>query len=366
MSDEILKKTSLTEEHRALGARIVPFAGYEMPVQYTSAMDEHLAVRNAVGLFDVSHMGEVFVTGPGALDFVQKLTCNNVAKLAEGQIHYSGLMTHEGSFVDDLLVYRFNDEKFMLCVNASNRAKDVAWIKGQTPAGVTVEDLSDEYTQIAIQGPRAAALLQPMVDVDLSTIKYYWFKEGHVEGVPAIISRTGYTGEDGFEIYFPNDPAPRIWRKLLEDGAAFGVRPCGLAARNTLRLEAKMCLYGNDIDETTSVLEADLGWILKIKKGDFNGREALAKQAEAGLTRKLVGFEMVGRGIARDHYPVFIDGKQAGLVTSGSPAPFLQKNIGLCYLPITHTEPGTPIQVEVRGKLVDAVVVPTPFYKRNY
>lgn len=366
MNTEALKKTPLIDEHRRLGGKIIPFAGYEMPVLFSSALDEHLAVRHGVGLFDVSHMGEVFITGPDALALIQRLTCNNVEKLQDGQIHYSGLMTPQGTFIDDLLVHRFNGTKFMLCVNAANRQKDFQWIQEHVQGNVVAEDLSDQYTQIAIQGPKALETLQPLVDVDLKQIKYYWFTEGKVCGVPAIIARTGYTGEDGIEIYFALEPAPAIWRKLLETGEPFGVRPCGLACRNTLRLEAKMALYGNDIDDTTNVLEADLEWICKLKKGEFIGRDALLKQKEAGLSRKLVGFEMVDRGIARDHYPVLIGGQKVSHVTSGSYAPYLEKNIGLAYLPIAHTEVGTKIQIEIRGKLAEAQVVPTPFYKRNY
>lgn len=366
MTTESLKKTSLLEEHRALGAKVVPFAGYEMPVLYTSAVEEHLAVRKNVGLFDVSHMGEFFVTGPDALPFLQRLTCNNVARLADGQVHYSGLMYPEGTFVDDLLVYRFNENKFMLCVNAANRPKDLEWILSHRQGDVEVKDRSDEYTQIAIQGPKALATLQPLVDVNLDEIKYYWFVEGKVDGVDAIISRTGYTGEDGFEIYLANGPAPRIWKRLLETGRPHEVKPCGLAARNTLRLEAKMALYGNDIDGTTNVLEADLGWICKLKKGEFIGRDTLLEVKEKGLTRKLVGFVMTGRGIAREHYPVHIDGKKVSEVSSGSYAPYLEKSIGLAYLPIDKCDVGQSIQIEIRGKMVDAEVVPTPFYKRNY
>jgi aminomethyltransferase len=366
VSSETLKKTPLTEEHRRLGGKLVPFAGYEMPVLFASALEEHLAVRRTVGLFDVSHMGEVFITGADALALIQRLTCNNVEKLQDGQIHYSALMTPAGTFIDDLLVHRFNGQKFMLCVNAANRVKDFQWIQSHVQGDVRAEDLSDAYTQIAIQGPKALETLQPLVDVELAPIKYYWFTEGKVCGVPAIIARTGYTGEDGFEIYFAPDPAPAIWQKLLETGAPFGVQPCGLACRNTLRLEAKMALYGNDIDDTTTVLEADLEWICKLKKGEFIGRDALLKQKETGLARKLVGFEMVERGIARDHYPVLIDGQPVSHVTSGSYAPYLEKNIGLAYLPIAHTAVGTRFQVEIRGKRTEAQVVPTPFYKRNY
>jgi len=366
LNSETMKKTPLTEVCRASGGKMVPFAGYEMPVQFSSTMDEHLAVRRGVGLFDVSHMGEVFVTGPDALKLLQQLTCNNVEKLKDGQIHYSGLMYPEGTFVDDLLVHRFDERRYMLCVNAANRDKDVRWILEHQTGDVQVEDASDRYAQIAIQGPKALETVQPLVDVDLSAIKYYWFTEGHVDGVPAIIARTGYTGEDGFELYVANEPAPKIWQRLMETGRPFGVVPCGLAARNTLRLEAKMALYGNDIDNTTTVLEADLGWICKLQKDDFIGKAVLLKQKEEGLRRKLVGFEMLDRGIARDHYPVFVDGQPFGHVTSGSYAPYLQKNIGLAYLPAEHAVVGTKFAVEIRGKQVAAQVVETPFYKRSY
>lgn len=366
MTTESMKKTPLTEVHRSAGARLVPFAGYEMPVQYHSALEEHLVVRRSVGMFDVSHMGEFFVTGPDALALLQRLTCNNVEKLQDNQIHYSGLMYPEGTFVDDLLVHRFDSQHFMLCVNAANKEKDLKWILEHSCGDVKVEDRSDEYTQIAIQGPKALETLQPLVNVDLAPIKYYWFTTGTVDGVEAIIARTGYTGEDGFEIYFAPDPAPRIWNLLMEKGKPFGIAPCGLACRNTLRLEAKMALYGNDIDQTTTVLEADLEWICKLKKGDFIGREALLKQKEQGLTRRLTAFELVDRGIARDHYPVYIDGKQVSVVSSGSFAPYLNKSIGMAYLPLSHTAIGSKLQIEVRGKLLEAVVVPAPFYKRTY
>jgi len=366
VSKDELKQTPLTAVHRDLGARMVPFAGYEMPVLYSSTVDEHLAVRHSVGLFDVSHMGEFFVTGPDALSLIQGLTCNNVERLKDGQVHYSALTYPEGTIVDDLLVYRFNDQKFMLCVNAANREKDLKWIQDHQTGDVEVRDLSDRYTQIAIQGRNGIKILQPLVDVDLSEIKFYWFQEGKVDGVDAVISRTGYTGEDGFEIYFSPDPAPRIWNKLLEAGKPYQITSCGLAARNTLRLESKMALYGNDIDDTTNVLEAGLGWICKLKKGEFIGRDALRQIKAEGLKRKLVGFEMLGRGIARDHYPVLIDGRVVSEVTSGSYSPYLKKNIGLCYLPIDHTEISTGIQIEIRNKPVDARVVETPFYKRDY
>jgi aminomethyltransferase len=325
-----------------------------------------LAVRTAAGLFDVSHMGEVEIKGPQSLDLVQQISCNDAAKLADGQIHYSGLTTPAGTFVDDILVHRFAADHYFICVNASNTDKDFDWIKSHA-AGFDAEvtNSSPSYTQLAIQGPKALEILQPMTGVDLSAIKYYWFTRGHLDGVPAIIARTGYTGEDGVEIYFDPNESERIWEKIIEAGKPHGLLPCGLAARNTLRLEAKMALYGHEIDDTTTVLEADLGWICKLNKGNFLGRDALVAQKEKGLTRKLAGFEVTDKGIARDGYPAFIDGQQVGHVTSGSPAPFLKKNIGLAYLPIEHIGVGTKFEVDVRGRRLAAEVVPTPFYKRS-
>ena len=361
-----LKRTALNQAHRQLGARMVEFGGWEMPIQYAGTIEEHLAVRTAAGVFDVSHMGEIEIRGPQALALVQSVTSNDAAKLADGQAQYSALTYPAGTFVDDVLVHRFGSEHFFLCVNASNTDKDDEWIRSQAQGfDAEVLNTSDRYTQLAVQGPKALASLQPLVDVDLGAIKYYWFTKGRVDGVPAIIARTGYTGEDGCEVYFEPGESERIWGKILEAGRPHGLAPCGLAARNTLRLEAKMALYGHDIDETTTVLEADLGWVVKLNKGDFIGRERLAAQKEQGLRRKLIGFEVVERGIARDGYPVFIDGRQVGHVTSGSPAPYLKKNIGLAYLPIEHTAVGSRFEVDVRGRRVAAEVVPTPFYKRS-
>ena len=345
---------------------MVEFGGWDMPIQYAGTIDEHLAVRTAAGLFDVSHMGELEVRGPGALDLVQRVTCNDAAKLADGQAQYSALLLPEGTFVDDVLVHRFGPEHFFICVNASNTDKDFDWIRGHA-AGFDAEVLntSGQYTQLALQGPQALSILQPLSDIDLAAIKYYWFARGKVDGVPAIIARTGYTGEDGFEIYFDPEESERVWDKLLAAGRPQGLMPCGLAARNTLRLEAKMALYGHEIDETTTVLEADLGWILKLTKGDFIGRGPLAEQKERGVARKLAGFEVVERGIARDGYEVFVDGRPAGRVTSGSPAPYLKKNIGLAYLPVERAGVGARFEIDVRGRRVAAEVVPTPFYKRG-
>lgn len=367
MSSTQLKKTALNEAHRKQGGKMVDFGGWDMPVQYPAGtIAEHMAVRTAAGIFDVSHMGEVEIKGPQSLALVQHITSNDASKLADGQIQYSGLTTPAGTFVDDILVHRFGPDHYFLCVNASNTDKDFDWIQSHAPGfDAEVTNLSPKYTQLAIQGPKALEIMQPLTDVELAAIKYYWFTTGHVDGVPAIIARTGYTGEDGVEIYFDPSESERIWDKILEAGKPAGLIPCGLAARNTLRLEAKMALYGHEIDDTTTVLEADLAWICKLGKGEFLGRDKLAKQKEDGLMRKLVGFEVLDKGIARDGYPVFIDGQQAGHVTSGSPAPFLKKNIGLAYLPIEHIAIGTKFEIDVRGRRLAAEVVPTPFYKRS-
>ena len=365
LTEPTLKHTALHAAHRRAGGKLVPYAGWEMPVTYAGTIDEHLAVRTAVGLFDVSHMGEVEIRGPQALQCVQHLTTNDASKLHIGQAQYAGLLYPSGGFVDDLLVHKLSDEHYLLCINAGNTDKDFAWI-AQHAAAFDVEavNTSPNYTQLALQGPQALAVLQPLVDVELSGIKYYWFTHGHVDGVPALIARTGYTGEDGFELYFDPNESERIWDKLLAAGKEHGIQPCGLAARNTLRLEAKMALYGNDIDDTTTPLEADLAWIVKWQKGDFIGRDALVKQKEEGITRKLVGFEMIERGIAREHYPIWIGDTQVSQVSSGSPAPFLKKNLGLAYLPLAHTAIGTQFEIEIRGKRATAQVVETPFYKR--
>ncbi|MBO0720001.1 MAG: glycine cleavage system aminomethyltransferase GcvT [Blastocatellia bacterium] len=362
-----LKKTALNQVHKNLEGRMIDFGGWELPVQYRAGtIEEHLAVRQAVGIFDVSHMGEIEISGPQALELIQSLTCNDAARLADGQIQYSALTNSNGAFIDDILVHRISRDHYFLCVNASNDDKDWAWILGNSPNfAAEVKSSSDKYTQLAIQGPLAQAVMQPLVDLDLTGLKNYWFGRGRVDGVPAIIARTGYTGEDGFEIYFDPGEAVRIWQKIMETGAPFGLLPCGLAARNTLRLEAKMALFGNDIDETTTVFEADLGRFCRLDKGDFIGRERLAEQKEIGVSRKLVGFEVIDKGIARDHCPLLIDDKEVGVVTSGSPAPFLKKNIGLGYLPIEQTAIGTRFEIDVRGRRVAAEVVRTPFYKRG-
>ncbi len=349
---------------------MVDFGGWDMPVQYPAGtIEEHLRTRTHAGLFDVSHMGEIDVRGSDAIAFVNRITSNDVSKLVDGQAQYSALTTPQGTVVDDLVVCRFAPDHLMLVVNASTTEKDWEWIKSNH-AGESVElkNVSADFCQLALQGPDAQTILQQLTDVPLSEIKYYHFTRGTVDGVAAIVSRTGYTGEDGFEVYAPSDRAEQLWNKILDagqTGTPTGVLPCGLAARNTLRLEAGMALYGNEIDETTTLLEANLGWICKLDKGDFIGREALAQQKEAGVKRKLAGFEVTERGIARDHQEVLVNSERVGIVTSGSPAPFLKKNIGFAYLPVENATVGQQIQIDVRGKLVGAQVVKAPFYKRQ-
>jgi aminomethyltransferase len=344
---------------------MVDFGGWDMPVQYSGIIDEHQTVRHSVGLFDVSHMGEIEVRGPEAERFTNFVTTNNVPKLKHGQAHYSGLLYDHGGFVDDILVHKVADDHFFLCVNASNQEKDFEHIRAQNRFNAGVELTSAAYAQLAIQGPKALATLQKLTPTELTPIKYYWFADGEVSGVQARIARTGYTGEDGFEIYVPPEKAATLWKEILAAGAEFGIKPCGLGARNTLRLESRMALYGHEIDASISPLEAGLGWIVKFDKGDFIGREALERQRVQGLSRRLAGFEMLGRGIGRDGYEVYLDGSPAGWVTSGSPAPTLNKNIGLCYLPARNaTAPGQKIQIMIRNQPVDAVTVETPFYKR--
>lgn len=367
-----LKKTPLNDAHRRLGGRMVDFGGWDMPVQYPAGtVEEHLRTRTRSGLFDVSHMGEIEVRGADAIAFVNFITCNDASKLVDGQAQYSALTTPAGTVVDDLLVYRFSEDHLLLVVNAGTTDKDWSWITSHLEkrgGNVEVRNLSSEYFQIAIQGPDAAGILQPLTNVPLAEIKYYHFREGTVDEVPAIVSRTGYTGEDGFEVYAAADKAEQIWNKLLEAGnfgSAEGILPCGLAARNTLRLEAGMALYGHEINEETTLLEANLGWICKLNKGEFEGRETLARQKETGITKKLVGFEMTERGIARDDQGVLINGELAGKVTSGSPAPFLKKNIGFAYVPAEFAAEGQEIHIDVRGRPVSARIVKTPFYKRE-
>jgi aminomethyltransferase len=364
MSDPELKKTALNTIHRQLGARMVPFAGWDMPVQYAGTLQEHLAVRTRAGIFDVSHMGELEVKGPNAQATIQKLTCNDVRALAISQCQYSALTTPKGAFVDDLVIYRMASDHFFLCVNASNQEKDFEWMRENALSNTEIIFSSDDFSQLSIQGPRALELLQPLTDVRLAAMKYYWFDRGRLAGVDAVVSRTGYTGEDGFEVYCSPSQTETVWNQIMEAGKPFGLEPIGLAARNTLRLEAGLLLYGNDMDETTSVLEANLGWICKLQKGDFIGRQELLRQRDAGVKRILAGFEMIDRGIARDHYIAELNGERIGVVTSGGPAPFLKRNIGLAYLPVERAAARTQFDVVIREKPVKAQVVPTPFYRR--
>ncbi len=371
MPENELKKTPLNAVHRALGGKMVDFGGWDMPVQYTAGViEEHMRCRTRSGLFDVSHMGEIWVEGHGAVAFVNRLTTNDVSNLVDGQAHYSAFPNENGGTVDDLLVYRFGLDKLLLVVNAGTTDKDWEWItshKGDEDIALT--NASVDYCQIAIQGPDATGILQQLTETDLSAIKYYHFTTGRVDGVEAIISRTGYTGEDGFEVYAAPEFAEQLWNKMLETGRygePDGILPCGLAARNTLRLEAAMSLYGHELGDDISTYEAGLGWITKLdKEGGFIGRDKLAEQKAAGVTRKIAGFEMTEPGIARDGYDVYIDGEKRGIVTSGSPAPFLKKNIGLAFLPPEFAKAGQEIKIDVRGRQVGAVVVPTPFYKRE-
>ena len=345
---------------------MVEFGGWDMPVEYSGITDEHQAVRTRAGLFDVSHMGQIEVAGRDALAAVQHVTSNDASKLAIGQAQYAGLTTPAGTFVDDVLTYRLADDHFLLVVNASNIAKDFTWIARQI-AGIgdaTAVNTSSRYALLALQGPAAREVLQTLTAIPLADIKYYWFTTGEVAGVRSTISRTGYTGEDGFEVFVPPASAERVWDAILQAGRSAGVVPAGLGARDTLRLGAAMRLYGNDIDETTSVLEADLGWIVGWKKEGFLGAEVLRRQKEEGVQRRLIGFEMLDRAIARHGYDAYVDGRKAGTVTSGTQTPFLKKAIGMAYLPVSHTTSGTEFEIDVRGRRARAQVVPMPFYKR--
>lgn len=360
-----LNRTGLYAVHRKLKARMAEFGGWEMPIEYSGIIQEHLAVRTTAGLFDISHMGEIEISGPDSLQLVQLATSNDAGRLKDGQIQYSALLYPDGTFVDDILVHRLGPEHYFLCVNAANTDKDYEWITRQNHLEARVENVSPDYTQLALQGPRALAILRQLTEVDLDGIKYYWFLRGQIDGVDAIIARTGYTGEDGFELYFSPKYSEQIWGRLFEKGAAAGLIPVGLGARNTLRLEAKMALYGHEISEKTTPWEAGLDWIVKLGKGDFIGKASLLAHQQRGLSRKLVGFEMLGKAIARDGYPVLLDGEVIGVVTSGSPSPFLKKNIGLAYVPVKYSEVGTVLDIQVRSARFPAKIVPTPFYTRR-
>ena len=367
-----LRKTALNSLHRQLGAKMVDFGGWDMPVEYPASgglMKEHLAVRTGVGMFDVSHMGDILIRGRQALDATQWVSMNDASKLQEGQAHYSALLYPEGTFVDDVIIHKLGQNDYLLVINAGTREKDYQWVRRNVSRfRCHADDVGDYYTQIAIQGPKAEATLQKLTDVDLSQIKNYWFRHGTVCGLPnTLIARTGYTAEDGFEIYVPSEVATseRVWKEVAEAGREFGILPCGLGARNTLRLEGKMALYGHEISETINVWEAGLDRFCKMEKGDFIGRAALEKARAEGLKRVLAGLEAVDRGIPRDGYKL-TDGaeKEIGYVTSGSYAPFLRKNIALAYVPPSLSSIGTEVFVEIRGQQIKCKVVPTPFYKR--
>jgi glycine cleavage system T protein (aminomethyltransferase) len=370
----LVRKTALNAVHRAMGAKMVEFNGWDMPVEYPASIgcgivNEHMAVRTGVGIFDVSHMGDIRLAGPGALAAVQHISMNDASRLAIGQAQYSALLYPQGTFVDDVIVHRLGEEEYLLVINAGTREKDFNWVRENTRQfDCKVEHLSDDFTQIAIQGPKGVDVLQKLTDADLSKVKFYWVTRGALCGLKNILmGRTGYTAEDGFEIYIPSDEATsaRVWYAILEAGKEFGVVPCGLGARNTLRLEGKLPLYGHEISDTINVWEAGVDRFCKMEKAEFIGREALEKARGEGLKKTLVGLEMVDRGIARDGYKVLgSDGSEIGYVTSGSPAPFLKKNIALAYVPPSHAVIGSTVLVEIRGQGVKAQVVPTPFYKR--
>ena len=359
-----LRKTALHLAHRRMGAKMVNFGGWDMPLEYTGILAEHQAVRTRAGLFDVSHMGEIEIHGPRALDLVQWISCNNAAKLSAGQAHYSGLMTSRGTFADDLLIHKISDTHFLLCINAGNQDADFDHIAANNSFGAQIENSGLRYSQFAIQGPRALEILQRLTPVPLAPTRYYHFTFGRTCGVDCLIARTGYTGEDGFEIYFSPEHSEKLWGKILDAGKSAGLIACGLGARNTLRLEAGMCLYGHEIDDATTPWEAGLGWICKMEKAPFLGSDVLAQQKQAAIARKLIGFEMLDKRIGRDGYPILLNGKKAGNVTSGCPSPFLKKNIGMGYVPPQSAAPGNPLEIEIRGQAVPAQIVPLPFYKR--
>lgn len=368
MPEPKLKRTPLYETHRASGGRMVEFGGWEMPVEYSGIIEEHLAVRRRAGLFDVSHMGEIEVRGPKALDLLQLVTPNDVSKLQRYQAQYSALMMPEGSGVDDCVIHRLADDHYFICVNAANTDKDFEYLTSRNPfdprSEARVTNVSSNYSQLALQGPAAAGILNKVTDADLASLKYYWCIPASCCGVAGLLARTGYTGEDGFEFYFAPAESERVWSCLLEAGKDSGLIPAGLGARNTLRLEAAYPLYGHELDPETTLLEAGLGWICKLDKGEFIGRDVLARQKREGISKKLIGLEMTERGIAREGYPVWIDGNTQGRVTSGSFAPFLQKNIALAFVPPGVAVPGKEIQVEIRGKRIAARQNPLPFYRR--
>ncbi|MBI5047877.1 MAG: glycine cleavage system aminomethyltransferase GcvT [Deltaproteobacteria bacterium] len=360
-----LKTTPLHQIHKELNARMVPFAGWEMPVQYTGVIEEHLAVRKICGLFDVSHMGEIEISGPKALEAVQSITTNDASELKDGQVQYTLICYPNGGVVDDVTLYKFSDTRYMFCVNASNTEKDFNWIKENAGNIAKVKNVSNDFGQIAVQGPLSQEILQNTCNLDLSLIRYYRFKQGNIAGVNAVISRTGYTGEDGFEIYMPWDKTIDVWHGLMEAGSKFGIKPVGLGARDTLRLEMGFPLYGNELNENTTPLEAGLHRFVKLDKPGFMGKDALEKQARQGINKKLVGLEMSESGIPRSHYKIFAKGAEVGEITSGTMSPSLGKAIGMGYVAPEFSSIGTELKIEIRNKTVSAMVVKTPFYIRN-
>lgn len=360
-----MKRTPFFSIHQKLGAKIVPFGGYEMPVQYAGIIEEHRSVRNNVGVFDVSHMGEFFAKGVNALSFLQKITVNDVSKLVPGKAQYSAMCYENGGIVDDLLIYMLAEQSYMIVVNAANIDKDWEWMKRHCPPDVSFENKSDETALLAIQGPKSLTTLQKLTKVDLSSIPYYHFVQGTLADVDMIISRTGYTGELGFEIYFDVKYGEKIWNTIFDAGKEFGIAPIGLGARDTLRLEMGYCLYGNDIDQTTHPLEAGLGWITKLNKGEFIGKPVLEKSKAEGLKRKLVGIVLSDKAVPRHGYPIVVGGANNGTITSGTFSPSLEKGIAMGYVTAAHSEVGSTLQVDVRGKLLAAEVVPLPFLKKS-
>jgi aminomethyltransferase len=358
------QRTPLYETHVKAGGRIVEFAGWEMPVQYAGILEEHEAVRKRAGLFDVSHMGEVIFRGPNAAAALGRLFTNDLRKLVDGQAQYGCLCRPTGGIVDDVIIYRRGAEDWLVCVNAGNRQKDFEWLRQGAGPGVTVTNESDDWAQLALQGPRAAGIVQRLTRTDLSRVDTFHFAAAEVAGVPCLAARTGYTGEDGFELFCPPGRAPALWDALLDAGRADGAVPCGLGARDSLRLESAYRLYGSDMDDETSPLEAGLGWVVKLDKGDFIGRDALLPQKANGTSKRLVGFTLTERGIPRHGYPVLVDGQAAGVVTSGTQSPTLKLPVGLAYVPSALAAVGSTFAVEIRGRAVAAKVVPTPFYKR--
>ena len=357
------KRTPLYQVHVDLGARMVEFAGWLMPVQYTSIIEEHRAVRQAAGLFDICHMGHIRISGPAALESIQLLMTNDASKLSIGQAQYTLMCNEQGGVIDDLLVYRLPDT-YLVVANASNAEKDFNWIARHCNGDVTVENVSEQYGMLALQGPQSSEILRPKTDVDLSRLPYYHSQHGHVAGIGALVSRTGYTGEDGFELTCKRDNVVTLWHELMKD-ALLKPRPCGLGARDTLRLEAKMALYGHELDETINPLEAGLGWVVRFDKPQFIGKDALAAIRDSGIERVLIGLEVMDRAIARTGFPIIIDGRETGRITSGSYSPTLNKNIALGFVPVGSSQPGTIVEVPVRRHLIKARIVPTPFYARS-